>query len=69
MGPREHVVSDPSRLYHRELPGGGYVTIELVRRGYSEEQIGKLWSGNLLRVMAEVEKVAGREQGRAGQRR
>jgi membrane dipeptidase len=29
-----------------------------VRRGYTEEQIGKLWSGNLLRVMAEVEKVA-----------
>ena len=34
------------------------VTIELVRRGYTEEQIGKIWSGNLLRVMAEVEKVA-----------
>ncbi|MCC6317575.1 MAG: dipeptidase [Gemmatimonadaceae bacterium] len=34
------------------------VTIELVRRGYTEEQIRKLWSGNLLRVMAEVEKVA-----------
>lgn len=34
------------------------VTLELVRRGYSEEQIGKMWSGNLLRVMAEVEKVA-----------
>jgi membrane dipeptidase len=36
------------------------VTLELVRRGYSEEQITKLWSGNLLRVMREVEKVAGR---------
>jgi membrane dipeptidase len=34
------------------------VTLELVRRGYTEEQIGKLWSGNLLRVMAEVEQVA-----------
>jgi membrane dipeptidase len=34
------------------------VTLELVRRGYTEEQIGKLWSGNLLRVMAAVEKVA-----------
>ncbi|HUQ86092.1 MAG TPA: membrane dipeptidase, partial [Vicinamibacterales bacterium] len=34
------------------------VTLELVRRGYTEEQIGKMWSGNLLRVMAEVEKVA-----------
>ena len=34
------------------------VTLELVRRGYNEEQIGKLWSGNLLRVWGEVEKVA-----------
>ncbi len=34
------------------------VTLELVRRGYTEEQIGKLWSGNLLRVMGEVERIA-----------
>ena len=34
------------------------VTFELVRRGYTEEQIGKLWSGNLLRVWGEVEKVS-----------
>jgi membrane dipeptidase len=34
------------------------VTLELVKRGYTEEQIGKLWSGNLLRVMAEVERIA-----------
>ncbi len=34
------------------------VTKELVRRGYTEEQIGKLWSGNLLRVLAQCEKVA-----------
>ena len=34
------------------------VTLELVRRGYTEEQIGKLWSGNLLRVWGEVEEVA-----------
>jgi membrane dipeptidase len=34
------------------------VTLELVRRGYTEEQIGKIWSGNLLRVMADVDKVA-----------
>ena len=34
------------------------VTIELVRRGYTEEQIGKLWSGNLLRVLDEVQQVA-----------
>jgi membrane dipeptidase len=41
------------------------VTLELVRRGYTEEQIGKLWSGNLLRVWAEVERVA--RQIQAGQ--
>jgi len=34
------------------------VTRELVRRGYSEEEIGKLWGGNLLRVWREVEAVA-----------
>ena len=34
------------------------VTLELVRRGYTEEQIGKLWSGNLLRVLDEVQRVA-----------
>lgn len=34
------------------------VTRELVHRGYTEEQIAKLWSGNLLRVMAEVQRVA-----------
>jgi len=36
------------------------VTLELVRRGYTEEQIGKIWSGNLLRVWSEVEKAARR---------
>jgi len=34
------------------------VTVELVRRGYTEQQIDKLWSGNLLRVMEEVARVA-----------
>jgi membrane dipeptidase len=34
------------------------VTLELVRRGYTEEQIAKLWGGNLLRVMDEVQRVA-----------
>ena len=34
------------------------VTLELVRRGYTEDQIGKIWSGNLLRVMEEVRKYA-----------
>jgi membrane dipeptidase len=36
------------------------VTLELVRRGYTEEQIEKLWGGNLLRVMDEVQRI-GRE--------
>jgi membrane dipeptidase len=34
------------------------VTRELVRRGYTEEQIGKIWGRNLLRVWREVEKAA-----------
>lgn len=34
------------------------VTLELVKRGYTEEQIGMLWSGNLLRVLDEVQAVA-----------
>ena len=34
------------------------VTLELVRRGYTEEQIGMIWSGNLLRVLDEVQRVA-----------
>jgi membrane dipeptidase len=34
------------------------VTLELVRRGYTQEQIAKLWSGNLLRVWGEVERVS-----------
>lgn len=34
------------------------VTLELVRRGYSKEAIGKIWSGNLLRVLESVENKA-----------
>lgn len=34
------------------------VTLELVRRGYTEEQIGMMWSGNLLRVLDECQEVA-----------
>lgn len=34
------------------------VTLELVKRGYTDEEIGMLWSGNLLRVLDEVERVA-----------
>jgi membrane dipeptidase len=41
------------------------VTLELVRRGYTEEQIAKLWSGNMLRVMDAAEAVARRLQAAA----
>jgi len=41
----------------------GNVTLELVRRGYTEEEIAKLWGGNLLRVWQEVEQVAAELQG------
>ncbi len=34
------------------------VTLELVRRGYTEEEIAKIWSGNLLRVLDEVQSLA-----------
>ena len=47
-----------------ELKGGKMpqkrfnVTLELVKRGYSEEEIAKIWSGNLLRVLDRVQAVA-----------
>ena len=34
------------------------ITLELVRRNYSEVEIEKLWSGNLLRVLDEVSETA-----------
>ncbi|WP_222984160.1 dipeptidase [Flagellimonas meishanensis] len=34
------------------------VTLELVKRGYTEEEITKLWGGNLLRVLDEVQAIA-----------
>jgi membrane dipeptidase len=36
------------------------ITLELVRRGYSESDIRKIWGGNLLRVFREVENRAGK---------
>jgi membrane dipeptidase len=41
------------------------VTLELVRRGYTEEQIRKLWGGNLLRVWRANERVARELQAKA----
>ena len=34
------------------------ITIELVRRGYSEEDIEKIWGKNVMRVFEEVQRVA-----------
>ena len=34
------------------------VTLELVKRGYTEEEIAMLWGGNLMRVLDEVQAVA-----------
>lgn len=41
------------------------VTLELVRRGYSEEKIAMLWSGNLLRVLDDVQRIAAEIQSEA----
>ena len=34
------------------------VTLELVKRGYTEEEISNIWSGNLLRVLDEVQEIS-----------
>src|SRR6056297_905394 len=34
------------------------ITIELVKRGYTEAEIEKIWAGNLIRVFKEVQSVA-----------
>jgi len=36
----------------------GNITLELVRRGYTEDEIGKIWGGNLTRVFHQVEAAA-----------
>lgn len=42
----------------RDVSQMGNITLELVRRGYSGEDIRKIWGGNLMRVMGEVQKKA-----------
>jgi membrane dipeptidase len=34
----------------------GNITLELVKRGYTEDDIQKIWGGNLMRVMGEVQR-------------
>jgi len=36
----------------------GNVTLELVKRGYSESDIRKIWGGNFMRVFRQVQKSA-----------
>ena len=36
----------------------GNITLELVKRGYSEKDIRKIWGGNIMRVMREVQSVS-----------
>jgi membrane dipeptidase len=38
------------------------ITLELVRRGYTEDQIAKIWSGNILRVWRDVIGISRRLQ-------
>ena len=47
-----------------EMPN---LTIELVKRGYSEEDIRKIWGGNLMRVFSQVQKVAEEMQQKASE--
>jgi membrane dipeptidase len=39
-----------------------YLTAELLRRGYTDAQVGKIIGGNMLRVMRRVEQTAARLQ-------
>jgi hypothetical protein len=50
----ERVVADLSQLYHRELPGGGYVAIEMVSDGPAD--------------MAHLERIAVERRGEEGRR-
>ncbi len=36
----------------------GNITLELVKRGYSKKDIEKIWSGNIMRVFRETERIA-----------
>ena len=47
---------------YRDASQALVITTELVKRGYSEADIAKIWGGNLLRVMAAVEAEAKTEQ-------
>lgn len=46
-----------------DVTGLPEITEALIEAGYSDADIAKIWSGNVLRVMAEVEAVARKETG------
>ena len=46
-----------------DVSGMKNITVELLKRGYTESAIRKIWGGNLLRVMKEVEKIAQNRHG------
>ena len=46
-----------------DVSGMKNITVELLKRGYSAGEIRKIWGGNLLRVMSEVEKTAKKYHG------
>jgi membrane dipeptidase len=41
----------------KDASESSHITTELVKRGYTEEEIEKIWSGNFLRVWKEVQKA------------
>ena len=41
------------------------VTLELIKRGYTEDQVSMIWSGNLLRVLDDVQKIANEIQNKS----
>ena len=43
----------------RDASQMGNITLEMVKRGYTKEDIRKVWGGNLMRVMGEVQDQAG----------
>jgi len=38
------------------------ITVELIKRGYSDDDIEKIWSGNFMRVFEEIEKFASKNK-------
>ena len=40
------------------------ITLELIKRGYTEKEIAQIWSGNLLRVLDQTQKIANNLQNR-----